>query len=208
MNRKQFLRLTGFSAAALFFNRSMADPHPALSFPSKVHVFRDGKWVLLTGSKEHWNLEHLTVELDGAPQGMRIKLHAPGMALEKIRLSWEWPVPPGSKYLGDAWERSYGDLGWESADPVRAAPWYLLIHDGHTTHAFGVKTGARCFCSWQAGPGMLQLILDTHSGGSGVELGDRVLPGAEIVTLQSKTGETPFQTDARFCRLMCENPRL
>jgi alpha-galactosidase len=84
----------------------------------------------------------------------------------------------------------------------------MLIHDGVRTNAFGVKTGARCFCYWQASAQQLELILDTHSGGMGVELGDRTLHAAEIVTTQSEAGETPFQTDSRFCRMICDKPRL
>ena len=52
------------------------------------------------------------------------------------------------------------------------------------------------------------MVLDTYSGGVGVELGDRVLHAAEIVTTQSRAGENPFQTDTRFCKMMCGKPRL
>ncbi|HXO75196.1 MAG TPA: hypothetical protein VN824_08185, partial [Puia sp.] len=131
----------------------------------------------------------------------------PGMALEKIRLSWDRTFSGTAKYLGDAWERSYGDLAWESGEPGRKAPWYLLVNDGSQTHAFGVKTGAKCFCYWEVA-GQLDLVLDTYSGGVGVELGDRVLHAAEIVTTQSRAGENPFQTDTRFCKMMCDKPRL
>jgi alpha-galactosidase len=222
MQRRQFLQLSGFSAAALFFSRLNAGSGVSdtiLQFPSKIAVLRDGKWLALSGSKEHWTLDRLTVDLKHMGKGgssMGIGLRAPGIALEKIRLSWDQAFPGTAKYLGDAWERSYGDLAWEGGLPSRKAPWYLLVNDGAQTHAFGVKTGAKCFCYWQAGAGQsssagsgqLDLVLDTYSGGLGVELGDRVLHAAEIVTMQSRAGENPFQTDTRFCKMMCEKPRL
>jgi len=214
MQRRQFLQLSGFSAAALFFSRLNAESGVAdmvLQFPSKIAVLHDGKWLALSGSKEHWTLDRLTVDLKHMGHGrssMGIELRAPGIALEKIRLSWDRAFSGTAKYLGDTWERSYGDLAWESGEPGRKAPWYLLVNDGSQTHAFGVKTGAKCFCYWQAGAGQLELVLDTYSGGVGVELGDRVLHAAEIVTTQSRAGENPFQTDTRFCSMMCEKPRL
>ena len=182
-------------------------------------MLRNGQWMTLTGSKEHWTLDQLSVDLRVAGDSMGIDLRAPGMTLEKIRLSWDLVFPATAQYLGDAWERSYGELSWDSGVPTRQAPWYLLVHDGKQTHGFGVKTGANCFCYWQAGrmeqagsgpggSGQLELFLDTHSGGGGVELGDRVLHAAEIVTTQSLPGERPFQTDTRFCKMMCDKPRL
>lgn len=223
MQRRQFLQLSGFSAAALFFTRLNAESgvaDMALQFPSKIAVLRDGKWLALAGSKEHWTADRLTIDLKHMGHGgssMGIELRAPGMALEKIRLSWDRAFSGTARYLGDTWERSYGDLSWESGEPGRKAPWYLLVNDGSQTHAFGVKTGAKCFCYWQVGAfeqggsgssGQLELVLDTYSGGVGVELGDRVLHAAEIVTTQSRAGENPFQTDTRFCSMMCEKPRL
>lgn len=223
MQRRQFLQLSGFSAAALFFSRLNAGSGVSdtiLQFPSKLAVLRDGKWLALSGSKEHWTLDRLTVDLKHLGHGgssMGIELRAPGISLEKIRLSWDRAFSGTAKYLGDAWERSYGDLAWNSGGAMGKAPWYLLVNDGSQTHAFGVKTGAKCFCYWQAGAfeqgssggsQQLDLVLDTYSGGVGVELGDRVLHAAEIVTTQSRAGENPFQTDTRFCKMMCEKPRL
>ena len=214
MQRRQFLQLSGFSAAALFFSRLNAESgvyDTILQYPSKIAVLRDGQWLPLTGSKEHWTLDRLSVDLKHMGHGgssLGIELRAPGIALEKIRLSWDRAFSGTAKYLGDAWERSYGDLSWESGKLDRKAPWYLLVNDGDQTHAFGVKTGAKCFCYWQTGSGQLDLVLDTYSGGVGVELGDRVLHAAEIVTTQSRAGENPFQTDTRFCKMMCGKPRL
>jgi alpha-galactosidase len=211
MQRRRFLRLSGLSAAALFFTRSHGEtgpPVPSLHFPSRIAVLTGGQWMSLSGSNERWTFRELSVLLSHAGDVLSVRAHAPGMEIQQLRLSWDTPFSPACRYLGDEWERSYGDLAWDAPDPERKAPWYLLAYDGHQTIAFGVKTGARAICYWEAQPQLLQLVLDLHSGGEGVRLGDRILHAADIVTTLSMPGETPFQTDARFCRLMCERPRL
>ncbi len=195
MKRKQFLKLSGFSAASLFFTRSYAaigSTRTDLHFPAKIAVLTGGQWQSLTGSKECWTLGQLVVTLQHTTDGMSVLVQSPSMAIEKLRLAWDWSFQPAASWLGDAWERSYGDLSWTSGLTSQKAPWYLLVNDGTQTHAFGVKTGAKTFCYWQASPQQLELFLDTHSGGVGVELGDRALHAAEIVTTQSTPGKTPF----------------
>lgn len=171
-------------------------------------VLTGDRWIPLSGSKERWTFQQLTVDLAHTGDALSVRVQAPGMAIQQLRLGWDIRFAPASRYLGDHWERSYGDLAWENADPARKAPWYLLVYDGRQTLAFGVRTGARTICYWQADPQQLQLVLDMHSGGEGVLLGDRVLHAADIVTTQSTPGETPFRTDARFCKMLCQKPRL
>jgi alpha-galactosidase len=214
MKRRHFLKLSGLSTAALFFNNTYATtgaPTETLQFPTSISTWQQGKWTPLTGSRENWQLNDLTVRLKHTKTGISIQLQSPHTAIEKLRFSWDLPTTPSSIWLGDAWERSYGDLSWQNIQNIQTtfpAPWYLLINDGTNTRAFGVKTGAKCFCSWDASAKNLNLYLDTMSGGAGVELGDRTLHAAEIVTTLSNAKESPFQTATRFCRLMCENPRL
>ncbi|HEY6899232.1 MAG TPA: hypothetical protein VI233_01255, partial [Puia sp.] len=209
MQRRHFLQLTGFSAAALLFEKTSAftgAPAYGLQYPSNVYLWRDGRWQPLKGRNDNWALENLSVTLKQNKDSQSIHLHAPGMPLEKIKLTWNKSFTSLARYLGDAWERSYGDLNWSYT--TKHAPWYMLVHDGRLTHAFGVKTGARALCYWQAGSQELSLILDLHSGGMGVELGDRTLDAAEIIATQSQPGESTFQTDTRFCKMMCDTPRL
>ncbi|HEV9038382.1 MAG TPA: hypothetical protein VGQ51_17220 [Puia sp.] len=211
MQRRRFIRLSGMSAAALFFTSSYGgspSPIASLQFPSRIAVLTGGQRIPLSGSKERWTHRQLNVTLAHTADALSVRVHAPGMEIQQLRLSWDSPFSPACRFLGDQWERSYGDLAWEAPDPARKAPWYLLVHDGHQTLAFGVKTGARTICYWDATPQQLQLVLDLHSGGEGFLLGDRVLHAADIVTMQNTPGETPFHTDARFCRLMCDRPRL
>lgn len=211
MQRRQFLKISGFSTASLFFTWTNPDTgltYETIDFPSEVSVLSSGQWSKLTGSAGQWNNKAINVQLEHAGPSLNVKLTAPGQELEKVRLSWKRSFAPDAKYLGDDWERSYGELEWQSNSSERKTPWYLLVHDGQQTHAFGVKTGAGSLCYWQASPQQLELFLDTHSGGAGVLLGGRTLHAAEIIATRSLSGETPFRTDHRFCKMMCDKPVL
>ena len=211
MQRRHFIQLAGSSIASLFFTRTGNGTgilYDILDFPSGVAVLSAGKWTALIRAGEKWSSGHITVSLQHIGRSLKVKVHAPGVELEKVRLTWQRIFAKDARFLGDDWERSYGNLEWRDGSAQHKAPWYLLIYDGQGTRALGVKTGAASICYWQIAPRQLELYLDTHSGGMGVRLGDRTLDAAEIITTRSLPGETPFQTDHRFCKMMCDRPAL
>jgi hypothetical protein len=58
---------------------------------------------------------------------MDVSIASPSEALKYVVLKWNARFPlKGSKYLGDAWERGYGDLEWKALDPSREMPWHFL----------------------------------------------------------------------------------
>ena len=116
----------------------------------------------------------------------------PYKPLQAIRIQWQHEATAGAMFLGDHWERSYGDLQWRPYPTDVECPWYMLIQDGTKTACFGVQTAANSLCSWKLAKDMLQLTLDTRTGGNGVKLGSRTLHAASIVTMQSKDGENAF----------------
>jgi alpha-galactosidase len=109
--------------------------------------------------------------------------------------------------MGDAWERSYGDLAWRNIEPERILPWYFLATDGSATAGCGVRTGAAAFAFWQVDPSGVSLWLDVRSGGCGVDLGDRRLEVASICTTFEE-GVSAFTAARHFCRQLCRSPRL
>ena len=127
---------------------------------------------------------------------LRFLWHRPRSPLERLHLRWLGRFPDGSRFLGDHWERSYGDLEWRGFDADRVMPWYFLAATGQGTHGYGVKTGARAFCFWQADAEGISLWLDVRNGGSGVQLGERRLAAAEVVALRGASGRFPLP-----CRL-------
>jgi alpha-galactosidase len=139
---------------------------------------------------------------------LRLELSAPETTVKTVSLFWKGDPPAGWKYLGDAWERSYGDLEWRSLDPAREMPWYFLASDGRTTHGYGVMTQPSAMCGWKAGPDGIRLTADVRCGGAGVRLGDRRLVVCEVTSRKGEAGESPFEAARAFCRQMSPAPRL
>ncbi len=83
-----------------------------------------------------------------------------------------------------------------------------MQYDAKNTNCFGVQTGAGSICFWQINNNTIQLTPDTSSGGVGLQLGQRKLHAASIITTKSIEGERPFTTGKRFCKMMCTNPKL
>ena len=134
-------------------------------------------------------------------------VQSPRTALTQLRVRWRGQPTSGMLYLGDAWERSYGDLGWRGLDPERVLPWYFLASQHDTTIGVGVKTGAAAFCYWQVDEAGVMLVLDMRNGGRGVLLGDREVHAATVLS-QRFESQPPFSAAKHFCRLMCDAPRL
>lgn len=155
-----------------------------------------------------WQHNGVHVELKNTGNSILVDVASADLPLEKVTLIWNYPTKAGAKYLGDHWERGYGDLAWKELDPDRSMPWYFLEFDGKITTGFGVKTGCNAMCDWQVGNGAVKLILDTRSGSEGVHLGSRILKAAEIVFYEGEEAESPFTVTRKFCQKMCESPRL
>jgi len=159
----------------------------------------------LNRTGDSWQLDDAAVKVAIQPQEVAITIAAEKTALEHILLRWRLPVPANAKFLGDHWERSYGDLEWRSNVPNRVMPWYFLLATEGSATGFGVGTGAAAICFWQADPEGVSLWLDVRNGGSAVQLGGRTLEAARIVTAH---GNDAFATAKQLCRRMCQHPRL
>jgi len=211
VQRRRFIQVSGLSAASFiisYTNPLSGNPIKVIRFPDAVSVRCSGEWFSLVGSAEIWKFNDLEVGFHLNMDALSLNIFAPKFELEIIRCTWKQNAATNSKFLADHWERSYGDLSWETPALTRRAPWYVLISDGVFTQAFGVKTGPNSICSWQISTDAMQLDLDTHSGGMGVVLGDRTLHAADIITTENLPGENPWHTDIRFCKMMCANPKL
>ncbi len=116
-------------------------------------------------------------------------------------------VPASLLCLGDAWERSYGELGWRGLVPERPMPWYFATYDGNAVHGYGVRTGAGALCFWQLDPEGVSLWLDLSNGGGGVVLGERTLLAATVATREGHPGEDSVDAVRQLCKRSCASPR-
>ncbi len=149
----------------------------------------------------------MNVRIEAGRQDLPIYVSAPEKRPTHIHLRWNTAVAANLLVLGDQWERSYGDLHWSSLVPERVMPWYFLTRDGEALHGYGVKTGAAALCFWQVDPDGVSLWLNICNGGSGVELGERELLAAIVVSRHGKPGEAPTSAAKAFCAMMCPAPR-
>ena len=211
LNRKNFIQLTGASFASLLMPRfvnAKDTTATVIQMPDEVKIFSgDNYFSLQSSDKQKWIYRDIVVSVKPTEDAVTISVYSPSLALKEIQLSWKIPAIKNALVVGDAWERTYGDISWQNINPSKKLPWYCVEHDENNTVCFGVKTGCSTICYWRVADNNLQLNLDTRTGGSGVRLGDRTLNAAEIVTTKNQGNENAFATIRRFCKQMCSAPR-
>ncbi|WP_183559161.1 hypothetical protein [Mucilaginibacter sp. SP1R1] len=211
MQRRHFIKLSATTAAAVLISRltyATSTQTTAINVPDEVWAQSGEEWFKLQPAGGVFTYKDIIVTVKNNGNAKGVFAQSPTQQLNAIRLKWKHELLPNIKFLGDHWERSYGDLEWKTDTVNVKNPWYVIIHDDKQTACFGVKTGCNSICWWGLGKDSLELTLDTHSGGNGVLLGARELHAADIVTTDGRPGENPFYTTHRFCGIMCPKPRL
>ncbi|MBQ9008739.1 MAG: alpha-galactosidase [Clostridia bacterium] len=125
-----------------------------------------------------------------------------------MRLSWPVSLDEEAMLLGDAWERSYGDLVWRRLIEKPLMPWYMMVCENGLTHGFGVETGCASLAHWETDGKTVTLTLIVRNGWEGVRLNGRKLLAATVLCREGQTNETPFEATKAFCHLMCQHPRM
>ncbi len=176
-----------------------------------IHTESSSAATPLTKSSFRWQAPGIEIrtEID-SPKESAIFVYAPKLPLTRIHFRWNAALRPGLLFLGDAWERSYGDLAFRPMVPERVMPWYFATHDPSTTqtHGYGIRTGAAAFCFWQVDPAGVSLWMDVGNGGNGVLLGDRELHVATIVSCPRAFYGSIHGLLTCLCKAMCPRPRL
>lgn len=145
------------------------------------------------------------VECRVEAEGLEVLVRGGAAPLRYLVLRWTGVVR-ATRFLGDHWERAYGDLEWRGLVPERVMPWYVVASDGRHTTACGVQTGAAALAAWQVDGHGVSLLLDLRAGGVGAVLTGRELAAARILTQTSD--QRPFVVAQAFCRRLCPRPRL
>lgn len=211
MNRKHFIQWGGGTLGSLLFSKSFAasSPKHIIELPSAVTVkLKEGIYTLQSTDKENWFYKDIIITIKYLNDILNAEVYCPSQELYYVQLKWSYKENKTATILGDHWERTYGDVSFQQNIFDKKLPWYFIQHDEISTSCFGVKTGCNSICYWQVSKDALQLTMDTRSGGIGVQPGKRRLQLAEIVALKNNIGEKVFNTGRRFCKLMCDKPRL
>jgi alpha-galactosidase len=173
-----------------------------------IAVTETGTYNLEPTSNSRWQANGVEVTTGSHDNALTIELTAPQTAVKSLEIHWKDNLSVSCKYLGDAWERAYGDLEWKTLDAKRIMPWYFLAYDDKLTYGYGVKVDPAALCYWTVDETNIILHADVRCGGMGVELGKRTLKVCTVVCRQGKMDETPFAAAREFCELMCPEPRL
>lgn len=136
-----------------------------------------------------------------------ISIQANESKIKYLKLRWTTKLEKNIKVLGDEWERSYGNMGFQPIQPNRILPWYFLLKNEVNTSGVGVKVQPNAMCFWQVDPSGITLIMDLRNGGNGVDLDGRCLKIAEVV-YESYAKVDSFAAAVSFCQLMCSKPLL
>jgi alpha-galactosidase len=180
-----------------------------LSLPDSVHVMTDDMrpHCALSTTDGVWSGRGAEVSTVLRSGGLHVRATSGPEGLSRIVLRWRRPVSADALILGDAWERSYGDLQWRTVQPERVLPWYVLVSErpAGATMGWGVCTRPGAFCSWTVDEDGLTLWADVRNGGSPVVLGGRRLDVATVVTAAAAT---PFAAHRALCAAMSPDPVL
>lgn len=152
----------------------------------------------------HWPSVEPGADLD-------VRVHAGRTPIRGLTLTWPHTLDPSTPVLGDAWERSYGELGWRPLSDDRHLPWYWVAvdtaNDGFLGH--GVRVRPNAFAAWTFTDSTFSLHLDLSNGGDAAVLGERTLLAATVVGLSDVTAETRHSANevvGKLCRRMCDDP--
>jgi len=152
----------------------------------------------------HWPSVEPGADLD-------VRVDAGRTPIRGITLTWPHDLDPSTPILGDAWERSYGELGWQPLGAGRHLPWYWLAvdseNDGYLGH--GVRVRPNAFAAWTFTDSTFALHLDLTNGGDAAILGDRTLLAATVVGISDATAATRHSASevvGKLCRRMCDDP--
>ncbi len=134
MNRRHFIRLSGTALSGLsFVKRSHATgaSYHMVQLPVKVIVrLDDGNHELASSGQQTWSYKDISVYLHYSDDALVVKVQSPKDLLHQVLLQWAYPVHNAATVLGDHWERTYGDVFFQSPSFERKMPWYLIQHGG------------------------------------------------------------------------------
>ncbi len=156
----------------------------------------------MTQAGDRWTASGVEVAAHVTAGGLALSLNAPAVPVHRVHLRWQASIPVGTPVLGDAWERSYGDLAWLPLRADRVLPWYFLAAVDGSVVGAGLKTGPAALAFWQVDAEGVSLWLDVRNGGNGVVLGQRTLSLATVVQHRAPAGQSAWQATIALCQAM------
>ena len=136
-SRRSFLLGMGVAAAAsqelgAQTARVRTELPDILRAPDGITALGEGRaeGVTLARSGDRWQGGDIEVAVEARKGSLVFTVGAPKTRLTRLRVRWHCAFPEGTRFLGDHWERSYGDLEWRGLAGERLMPWYFLASAG------------------------------------------------------------------------------
>lgn len=188
-----------------------------MRLPDHTSLYLDGRVLDFAGARTSSPEGQVRFELSDGK--MTVFVSAPDTGVRTagvrwVRLRWDQPMRTGVKVLGDAWERSYGELGWETVRAGRCMPWYMAVSNGsdlcrdfsgRLTECFGVAVRPAAMCMWQYDEAGVTLWMDIRNGGCGTLLGERELCCGTVL-FADYPEMSAYDALRSFCALMSPAP--
>ena len=125
-----------------------------------------------------------------------------------IELHWAAPVNNDILVMGDAWERTYGDIEFKKiAELTKYLPWYFIATDKKESFCFGIKTLSNAFVSFKYDESGITALVDVRNGGCGVHLDGRKLKLATFIYSHYNSADV-FENLKDYCKKLCDSPIL
>ena len=141
------------------------------------------------------------------PKSLSVDLTAKIDRPQYVRIEWTFETEEDLYVLGDAWERSYGELTFRKlSENDRPMPWYFAATDQKQTFCLGVRTQPNAFVCFRYSRNGISALIDCRNGGAGVRLKGRSVRLCTFVFHQEN--KPPFESLRSFCRKLCEKPLL
>lgn len=169
----------------------------------KVRLCTENAWHEMSLENDSYTFRDVSLSVNSLGE---VKITSDTTAVAKFEVEFENKYFQNALILGDAWERAYANLEWKMPNINRVMPWYFLADDKEKVYCFGVKTQPNAMCSWQCDETKILLYIDVKNGTLDLSLNGRVLDACTIVN--SIYSEDAIIAAKKFCKLMCDNPRL
>lgn len=176
-----------------------------LGSPSYLTLCTDNETAEIPSPGRLASFKDVRVECHPETGLLTVRLTSETTPVRWLKLRWEASWPDNVRFLGDAWERGYGDFEWRGTSANRFMPWYFCAAGTQYIFCCGVKVRPSAMCFWQTDTAGITLFLDVRCGGNGVKLNGRTLKAAEIAAVRMEDC-TSFEAASAFCGILCSDP--
>ena len=177
------------------------------SLPDVVRVITEEDSFLLSKEDNRFVGKDMEVSFAEKTDNMPVSLKSDKTPIKFIQMRWHGEFNTDCEFMGDSFERGYGDLEWRGFVPNRPYHWYFLASTKDETQGFGVMVRPNSFAYWHVDYQGITLWLDTRCGGKGVILNNQNLELVTIVSV-STNSSSPYEFLQDFCGVMCKDPIL